>query len=191
MTLIGKLKDLTINRDGSQNITVTVESDFKETFDELFGKDVNIEIKKYSKRRSMDSNNLAWALIDQIAEKMNLSKTEVYRDAIKEIGGVSEIVCVQDFAVDKLVKGWTHKGLGWQADVERSKLPNCYNVTLYFGSSMFDTRQMSALINILVQQCNTLGLPTLTETEIERSLAVWAKKIEKNEQAESKAVEEE
>ena len=56
---------------------------------------------------------------------------------------------------------------------------------------MFDTRQMSALINILVQQCNALGLPTLTETEIERSLAVWAKKIEKNEQAESKAVEEE
>ena len=185
--MIGKLKDLTINRDGSQNITVTIESDFRETFDELSGKDVNVEIKKYSKRRSMDSNNLAWALIDQIAEKMMISKTEVYRDAIKEIGGISETVCVQDFAVDRLVKGWTHKGLGWQADVEPSKLPNCYNVTLYFGSSMFDTKQMSTLIDILVQQCNALGIATITQAEIDKSLAVWAKKVEKNEQVDPPA----
>ena len=38
--MVGKLKDLTINRDGSQNITVTVQYDFREDYDLLDGKDV-------------------------------------------------------------------------------------------------------------------------------------------------------
>jgi len=181
----GKLKDLTINRDGSQNITITVQSDFREMFDELAEKEIDVDIKKHSKRRSMDSNNLAWVLIDQIAQKMKITKTEVYRNAIKEIGGVSDIVCVRDYAVEKLIKGWTHKGLGWQADVEPSKLPGCTNVTLYYGSSVFSTQQMSALIDSLIQEANELGIPTMTQAEIDRSLAVWAKKVEKNEQVDS------
>lgn len=175
--MLGQLKDLTINRDGTQNITITIQSDFREMFDELADKDINIEIKKYSKRRSLDSNNLAWALIDKIAAKKNIKKSEVYREAIKDIGGVSDIVCVRDFAVSKLINGWTHQGLGWQADTEPSKLPGCTNVTLYYGSSIYDTVQMSALINSLQQDCNALGIPTMSQNEIERSLALWGKKM--------------
>lgn len=174
--MTGRLKDLTINRDGTQNITITVQSDFREAFDELAEVDIDIDIKKHSKRRSMDSNNLAWALIDQIAAKVQKKKSEVYREAIKDIGGVSDIVCVRDFAVEKLIKGWTSKGLGWQADTEPSKLPGCTNVTLYYGSSVFDTKQMSDLISILIQDANALGIPTITQAEIDKSLAVWAKK---------------
>ena len=42
----GKLKDLTLNRDGTQNITVTVRFDFRETFDRLAEKDLDVEIKQ-------------------------------------------------------------------------------------------------------------------------------------------------
>ena len=179
--MLGTLKDLTINRDGSQNITVTVQSDFREMFDELANKDIDIEIKKYSKRRSMDSNNLAWALIDKLAAKLQKKKSEVYREALKDIGGTSSIVCVRDYAVDKLIEGWTHKGLGWQAETEPSRIMGCTNVTLYYGSSVFDTKQMAALIDSLVQDCNALGIPTMTQEEIDRSLALWNKKVTKRE----------
>lgn len=185
--MTGKLKDLTINRDGTQNITITVQADFRDMFDELSDKEIDIEIKKHSKRRSMDSNNLAWALIDKLAEKLNKKKSEIYREAIKDIGGVSDIVCVRDFAVDKLISGWTHKGLGWQAECEPSKLPGCTNVTLYYGSSVFSTKQMSALIDSLVQDCNQQGIPTMTQSEIDKSLAVWARKVEKNVKVDSSA----
>lgn len=179
--MLAQLKSITVNQDGSQNLTVTLHTDFRETFDELREKDVDIEIKKFSKRRSMDSNNLAWALIDKIAEHENKTKTEVYRNAIRDIGGVSDIVCCKNIAVEKLVSGWTHKGLGWQAECEPSKLPECTNVTLYYGSSVFSTQQMAALINSLIQDCNALGIPTISQEEIDRSLAVWQKKIEKRE----------
>jgi len=180
--MLGQLKKLSVNPDKTQELTVTVQGDFRESFDELYGKDVDIEIKKHSKRRSMDSNNLAWALIDKIAEHEGIRKTEVYRNAIKDIGGVSDTVCCKNIAVENLVTKWQRKGLGWQADCEPSKLPNCTNVTLYYGSSVFDTRQMAALIDSLIQDCNALGIPTMTQEEIERSLAVWQKKIEKSEQ---------
>jgi len=183
--VLGKLKDLTLNRDGSQNVTITVQGDFRQAYDELADKDIDVTIKKYSKRRSMDSNNLAWMLIDQIAEKMGITKNEVYRNAIKEIGGVSDFVCVKNYAVEHFVKGWVHKGLGWQVDVEPSKLPGCSNLTVYYGSSVFTTKQMNDLINSLIQEANQLGIATMTQAEIDRSLAVWAKK--QNEQVDTTA----
>ena len=179
--MTGKLKEMSVNADGTQNITVTVQADFREMFDELYQHDVDIEIKKHSKRRSMDSNNLAWVLIDKIAEHEHKRKSEVYQEAIRDIGGVSDVVCVKDEAVETLIKGWTHKGLGWQTVCGPSKLQGCTNVTLYYGSSIYDTRQMSELINNLVLLCNDLGIPTMSKDEIERSLAYWQKKVEKRE----------
>ena len=166
--MIGRLKELTLNRDGTQNITVTVSADFAETFDELRDCEVNVEIKKSRKGRSKTSNSYAWELIDKIAEKTRIKKSEVYRNAIRDIGGVSTTVCVQNKAVDKLIQSWEHNGLGWQAERIESKIDGCTNVILYYGSSVYDTDQMSRLIDSLVQDAEALGIPTVSPAEEER-----------------------
>ena len=97
----GRLTGFSLNRDGTQNITVTVAADFSGTFDELKEEAVTVEIKKFRKHRSLDSNAYAWLLIDKIAEKTRIKKSEVYRNAIREIGGVSDTVCVVNRAVDR------------------------------------------------------------------------------------------
>ena len=102
--MTGKLKEMSVNSDGTQNITVTVQADFREMFDELYPHEIDVEIKKHSKRRSMDSNNLAWLLIDKIAEHEHKPKSEVYQEVIKEIGGVSDVICVKNEAVETLRK---------------------------------------------------------------------------------------
>ena len=53
------------------------------------------ELVRRKPRRSLDANAYAWALIDKLAAATNLSKVEVYREAIRDIGGVSEVVCVR------------------------------------------------------------------------------------------------
>lgn len=174
--MLGRLKDLTINRDGSQNITITVQSDFREMFDELNEKDVDIEIKKHSKRRSLDANAKCWVMIDKLAEKLRMKKTEVYRNAIKEIGGVSDIICVRDFAAETLCRNWQEHGIGWLAEIVPSKLPGCVNVILWYGSSVYNSKQMSDLINILIQLCNEQGIPTMSEQETKVLLEAWSKK---------------
>ena len=177
--MTGQLKDLIVNRDGSQNITITVKADYRETFDELFGKDVVVDIKKYTKRRSLDANAYCWAIIDQIAKKQHIKKSEVYRNAIRDIGGVSDIVCVASYAVEHLCKGWEAHGEGWQTEATESAFDGFTNVTLWYGSSVYDTGQMSALIDSLKQDAEALGIPTMTERETDRLLELWGKKTVK------------
>ena len=185
--MTGKLKDLTMNRDGTQNITVTVQADFREEFDSLFNKDITVEIKEIKPGRSLDANARCWVLIDKIAEKTGEKKYEVYKNAIKEIGGVSDIICVKDIAADTLCRNWKEHGQGWMAEKSPSKLPGCTNVTLWYGSSVYSVKQMSALIDSLVQDANSLGIPTMTEAEQEKLLLQWGKKIEKKREREMTA----
>ena len=59
-----------------------------------------------------------------------------------------------------------------------SKIDECTNLTLYCGSSEYNTRQMSQLIDSLVQDAESLGIPTLTDEMAEKMLHRWGKKYE-------------
>ncbi|MGI5927164.1 MAG: hypothetical protein ACOX8A_08315 [Thermacetogeniaceae bacterium] len=162
----GKLLDITFGINNKQRITVEVEGDFRPTFNQLKDDVVSIEIKKYRKSRSLDANAYAWVLIDKIAAALSVEQSIVYKNAIREIGGVSQIVCVKSNAVDQLIGGWESKGIGWQTDTLPSKLEGCTNVVLYFGSSSYDTKQMKLLIDNLVEEAKGLGIETMTPDEI-------------------------
>ena len=140
--MISKLTNLRRLFGGEWEVTFSTKEDVSKVFDDLKDVAVNVEIKKASAKRSKDANAFCWVLIDKIAEKTGISKIDVYRQAIKEIGGVSEMVCVQDRAVERLRAGWEKNGIGWQTDVLPSKLPGCTNVILYYGSSTYDSAQI-------------------------------------------------
>lgn len=158
--MIGHLVDLTLSRNGRQRVTVELSGDFAEAFDGMKDKLVNVEIKPYRERRSLDANAYAWVLIDKLAEALHKGKTEVYRDIIRDVGGVSETVCITEAAAPKLRELWESRGTGWQTESTESKLKKCVNLTLYYGSSVYDTAQMSRFIDLLVQECQQLGIPT-------------------------------
>jgi hypothetical protein len=134
---------------------------------------LSLKVSKFRERRSLDANAYAWVLIGKIAEKTNVSNTEVYRNAIKEIGGNFDIVCVQDKAVDSICEGWSRNGLGWQTDTLPSKIDGCTNVLLYYGSSTYNTEQMSRLISNIKQDCDALGIETKSPEEIASLLSAW------------------
>lgn len=131
------------------------------------------ELKKIRKKRSLDANAYFFVLADKLSEVLNIPKEEIYRNYVKDIGGVSEIVCVKDEAVEKLCEGWRHNGLAWQTDTLPSKLKGCTNVILYYGSSTYDTAQMSRLIDRVVEDCKIQGIETKTPEEIANLLSLW------------------
>ena len=61
-----------------------------------------------------------------------------------------------------------------------SKVEGCTNVILYYGSSVFDSKQMSDLISSLVQDAESLGIPTITDEQAERMIGKWAVKREEH-----------
>ena len=132
------------------------------------GKTYTVEIKEKKEKRSREANDYAWTLLDKLAEKLHISKEDIYRDLIKNIGGNSETVCVQNKAVKRLCDGWKRKGIGWVTDTFESKIEGCTNVILYYGSSTYDTAQMHRLIELIVQECKEQDIETLTPKELER-----------------------
>ena len=174
--MIGRLKEVLPLAGGEWLVSFTTRDNPGQMFDDLKEVPVNIEVKKASKMKSRDANAYCWVIIDKIAEKTGIRKSEVYRHAIKEIGGVSTTVCVQDKAVDRLREGWEKNGIGWQTDTLKSRIDGCTNVILYYGSSVYTSQQMSRLIDSLVQEAEGLGIPTYPE-ETERMKAQWGKPV--------------
>jgi len=137
------------------------------------GKEYVLTIKEKKKRRSLDANAYAWVLMDKLASQLHESKEAIYKSYIKEIGGNSEIICIKTEAAEKLCGAWERNGLGWQTDTMPCKLNGCTNVVLYYGSSVYDTEQMSRLIDLVVQDCETFGIETKNPAELERLVEEW------------------
>lgn len=125
------------------------------------------------KKRSKDANAYAWALIDELAAALRLPKSEIYQNAIREIGGVSDTVHVKEEAVKRLCERWGHTGLGWVTDIMPSSAKGYVYVVLYYGSSSYDTAQMSRFIDHLVQDCKALNIETLTPDKQALLLEKW------------------
>lgn len=124
-------------------------------------KEYELTIKEHSKRRSKDANAYFWEFLDKLAVKMRMGKIELYRELIRDIGGVSVQLFMLQEAVPQFRANWAARGQGWFCDVE----PDRYNplwatVTAYYGSSAYDTAQMSRLIDRLIWECNTVGIDT-------------------------------
>ncbi len=132
------------------------------------------EIKEYRKKRSLDANAYCWVLLHKLSAAIGLPAQEIYKKLIPDIGGNSEIVCVQEQAADRLVKLWNRNGIGWVTESFPSKIPGCINVILYSGSSSYDSAQMSRLVDLVVQECKQLDIETATPDELATMKARWA-----------------
>ena len=147
-------------------LEINERQDALEMVDALHGAEVvSIKIGRKTKKRSLDANAYAWVLLSKLAEKLEKSKTEIYRDIIKDVGGNCDTVCVQDKAVQSLCEGWERNGLGWQTETFPSKIEGCTNVILYYGSSTYDTLEMSHLLGSVIQEAQDMGIETLTDSE--------------------------
>lgn len=131
------------------------------------------EITPAKRKRSTDANAYCWVLLDRLSAVLGVSKTELYQRYIREVGGVSDVVCVKDKAVERLVESWESKGIGWQTETFPSKIEGCTNVILYYGSSTYDTKQMSRLIDLIVQDCGSVGIETKSPEEVRSLLEEW------------------
>lgn len=132
-----------------------------------------VEIKRHRESRTNEANRYLWVLIDKLAEQSDsgLGKTEIYKREIKEMGGVSHTILVQDKDKNDVTKMWESKGLGWSVDFYPSQVKNCSNAILYHGSSLFDSKTMSRLLDRIIQECQAVGIETITPDEKAKMIA--------------------
>lgn len=148
-------------------------------FDELQAKDISVKIGEYKQKRSTNANAYLWKLCNMIADKLSddgvpHTKEEIYRKAIKARGIYREQGELPvDFAKTSRT-AWEMLGTGWiteQVDFEPDG--DRVVVRFYYGSSTYNTKQMSRIIEWLVAECQQLGIETKSQEELNSLLSSW------------------
>ena len=135
------------------------------------GKEVEVQFNVKKNKRSLDANNYAWLLCQKLAEILNVTKEEVYRQHIKEYGTFLTVKIANEKATE-LQRTWGEHGVGWLSElIGKGDYQSTY--MLYPGSSTYDSKQMSRLIDGLVSDCHDQGIETMTPDELESLKALW------------------
>lgn len=145
-------------------------------------RDKQFEIKEYRAKRSLDSNAYCWVLCDKIAKELSkdgtiITKEKIYQDAILQIGTFESMI-VEEKAFENFKRIWQKQGLGFLIQ-EVSRKDKCVKVHCYYGSSTYDSKEMSLLINLLVELAKSLNIETKSDAEINSLLESWGKHEQK------------
>lgn len=138
------------------------------------GKDkLSLTVSKFYKKRSLDANAYAWCLMSQLAAVLKISKEEVYQNYITEIG-CFEPLPIKNERVENFREIWQAKGTGWVLEViDNSKLPGYKLCHAHYGSSTYNTEQMSRLIEMIVIDCKEQNIETMTPLELQKLKEAW------------------
>lgn len=158
------LHDLTMTREGKQILSLVLEEDFGDKYDELSGKPLTVDIKRYRPKRSLDANAYLWALCGKIAEHQGITPDEVYRKQIREVGVCAEMVCASDI-YERTETEWARRGIGWFT-VKTDEADGWTYFLAYFGSSTYSTAEMHKVISNTIQDARALGIETASEREL-------------------------
>lgn len=136
----------------------------------LDGRELDLSLKEFKPRRSLNANAYMWALIGKIAEAMRISQDEVYHKVLCDYGtydtdgGVTQILSIR---ADAKLTGWLyiHTKPIKTVDLEGKKFTH---YALIKGSSDYNTREMSFLLDGVIYEAKELGIEVMPPEELER-----------------------
>lgn len=136
-------------------------------------KTYDLTIKQHREKRSNDANAYCWVLMDRLADVLNTTKEDIYREMVRRVGPYKVFHLTEDEAKTFRV-GWEKIGKGWPTEqVDYTPDGDRVVIRAYYGSSTYNTKQMSRLIDMVVSECKEQGIETLTPLELERMKEAW------------------
>lgn len=165
------LLDMSVGLDGRQRVTLALRGDWRAEIDKLKDEELDIEIKKHREKRSLDANAYMWALVGKIAEAMipPLPKEDVYREMLRRYGQ-GGMVSIAEKYVDQFQREYKYCD-----ELGRSELNGKLFVhfRFYIGSSKYDSKEMSLLVDGVVSEAKALGIDTDTPEMIAKIKEEW------------------
>ncbi len=151
--------------DGRVEVTFTTTRAVLGELEGLKDKELNVSVKEYRPKRSLSQNAYFWCLIGKLAEKLSLGTNQIYKDFIRNYG-VYEILPIKKEALGSFKAKWGKNGLGWFVEeIGKSKLTGYINVIAYYGSSTYNSKEMTRLVDAVIQYCQDFGINTMLTTD--------------------------
>lgn len=162
--------ELSFSFNGSGRATFKAPRSVLKALSELNG-ELDVEVKRHRERRSLDANAYMWLLLGEIAEKLNTTKDEVYLIMLERYGVYTHVIgkpgmierIKQEYKLCRELGEVTVKG---QTGIQ---------LQCYFGSSTYDTKEMSRLIDGVVTEAKELGIDTRSPEEIALMKEEWGR----------------
>lgn len=152
--------------DNKVEVTFTAQRSVIKELEGLKDKELMVSVKEFREKRSLSQNSYLWVLLDKIAVKVGRSKEDVYKTFIKDYG-LFEVLPLRNDAVEAFRYKWGKNGLGWfTEDLGESKLKGYTRIFAYYGSSTYNSAEMGRLIDAVINECEDLGISTMTLSEI-------------------------
>lgn len=134
---------------------------------------------KYREKRSINANDYLWALCSEISQTLEndglfITKEEIYKNHIRKSGVYAEISLKPD-ALDSFRYAWEAKGIGWQMEAVDDDPDGRKKCFAYYGSSTYDTKEMSRLLNSVIEDARSLDIYIKPKEKLDYLIEEWGK----------------
>lgn len=188
MKFAAKIKD--IGRTLAGGVTITLENRQMDTAEALAlsqAEALDVAIRKKRRKLSLDANAYYWKLASEAADILHVSKPYMHNQLLRRYGQIAIIDGQAVYAVlpdtdeaQKAVDEAQTYHLKPTSQVKEGKGGIMYRTYMMLkGSSEYDTKEMSYLIDGLVCECKEMGIETLPPQELERMMIAYGQKMEK------------
>ena len=139
-------------------------------------KDTLWDLAEHKNKRTLSQNAYYWVLAGKVAQKTKITTQEIHNRNLRDLGLVLRIdgalVPVYLPDNDESEKTALHaetyhlKPTSQVKEGKDGKLFRCY--VMLRGSSSFNTEEMTALLELMIQEAKAQGIETLSPDELER-----------------------
>lgn len=168
MEVSGRFDTVSLTMEGGLRVTFLItdkEKALREIEAIKDAQELIITAKPHKVKRSLDANAYFWVLCDRIAKRLSSDKWTIYLLQLSKYGVFADLQ-VKTQALEMLKEKFRY------IEVLQEGEESC-TVRCYFGSSTYNTKEMSDLIHGTVSEAESLGIDTITPEELNRMLAIW------------------
>jgi hypothetical protein len=168
MRAIGEIESVKRDMDGNLLVTFAIEDtqEAEISLEKLKGKELTVEAKKHSLKRSLNANAYFWKLCDEIAKAIGSDKDTVYLMQLGHYGVFVDLQLDRE-VLPELMRTYRYVEEFNEGD-EKTAFTRCY-----IGSSNYDSAEMARLIDGTVNDAKELGIETWSQEEIEKLTSMW------------------
>lgn len=186
MRLTGCLQNVAKTMTGDLLLTFAVEDDreAQEQLSKLSDGKLTIIAEAFKAKRSGEANRYLWVLCDKIATALGTTKDAVYLMELKDAGVFEDYELPKDALdifkrtdyfrlIEVLYEFEATTDIDYLDGEQFEKKTEMVGIRCWRGSHVYDTAQMSKLLNEVVQTAKGLGIETATPDEIAHTLSLW------------------
>lgn len=164
----GTIKSIARSYDnGRFSVTIELTEGDVSEIDGLREKDLAIVLKPYRNPRSNSANAMLWACLGEIAARFGGDKWDYYLQALRKYGKYT-MIAVKEEASGRFTDAYREcEEVGRRTDEYGQEW---VHLLCYFGSSTYNSKEFSVLLDGVIEDMKQAGIPTPTSEEMKRAI---------------------